>query len=168
MKQHLICPHCGKPFSRYRNPTPTVDIIIYEPGRGVVIIERGNAPLGFALPGGFIEEGEPAEAAALREAHEETGLLVHLTGLLGVYSQPDRDPRQHTLSVVFTGKANTPEALCAGDDAAKAAFYLLDALPAPLAFDHAGILTHFREVLAGQRHLAAIQSPPPARQGARR
>lgn len=157
MKKDVVCPHCGKPYSCFRNPAPTADVIIYEPGRGVVIIRRRHAPIGFALPGGFIDEGEQAEEAAVREMREETGLDVELTGLLGVYSRPKRDPRQHTLTVVFTGRARNPDAICAGDDAAQAAFYPMDALPQPLVFDHAEILEHFRQALAGQRQAAAVQ-----------
>lgn len=171
MKKEVVCPHCGKPYSCFRNPAPTADVVIYEPGRGVVIIRRKHAPLGFALPGGFIDEGEQAEAAAVREMREETGLDVELTGLLGVYSRPKRDPRQHTLTVVYTGRARNPEAVMAGDDAAHAAFYPLDDLPAPLVFDHAEILEHFRQTLSGQRAVAAIQPlachhlPPLERRG---
>lgn len=157
MKKDVVCPHCGKPYSCFRNPAPTADVIIHEPGRGVVIIHRRHTPIGFALPGGFIDEGEQAEEAAVREMREETGLDVELTGLLGVYSRPKRDPRQHTLTVVFTGKARNPDAICAGDDAAQAAFYPLGALPQPLVFDHAEILEHFRQALAGQRQVAAVQ-----------
>ena len=160
MKKTVLCPHCGKPYSKWCNPTPTTDVVIYEPGRGVVIIRRGNEPLGYALPGGFIEEGEQAEAAALREMKEETGLDVELTGLLGVYSRPDRDPRQHTLSVVFTGRPRDASALRAGDDAAAAAFHPLDALPGPLVFDHARILRDFAEVLAGRRSVAPVEPLP--------
>jgi len=158
MEKTVGCPHCGKPYSMYRNPTPTVDVVIHEEERGVVIIRRANPPHGYALPGGFIDEGEQAEVAAVREMREETGLDVELTGLLGVYSHPERDPRQHTLSVVFTGRARNPDALCAGDDAAAARFCPLDALPADMAFDHALILQDFREALAGRRPLAAVQA----------
>ena len=157
MKRQVVCPHCGKPYSSYRNPTPTTDVVIYSPERGVVIIRRAYEPVGYALPGGFIDEGECAEAAAVREMREETGLDVELAGLLGVYSRPDRDPRQHTLTVAFTGSPRNPDALRAGDDAAHAAFYPLDAPPQPLVFDHAHILEDFRAVLEGRRSLAGVQ-----------
>lgn len=157
MKSNLVCPHCGKPYSAWRNPSPTVDVVIYERARGIVIIKRRNEPHGYALPGGFIDEGEAAEHAAVREMKEETGLDVVLTGLLGVYSRPDRDPRQHTISTVFIGATANPELLEAGDDAAYAAFYQLDDLPAPIVFDHLQIIEDFRQVLAGTRNVAPIQ-----------
>jgi 8-oxo-dGTP diphosphatase len=128
--------------SHPRNPTPTVDIVIYAPDRGLVLVERKNPPPGWALPGGFVDYGETCEAAARREAKEETGLDVVLTGLLGVYSDPARDPRGHTMSVVYTAQALDVSRLVAGDDAGKAAFYPLDALP-PLAFDHGRIVQDF-------------------------
>lgn len=126
----------------YKNPTPTVDIIIEVDGR-VVLISRKNKPLGWAIPGGFVDEGESVEHAAWREALEETGLEVELKELLYIYSDPRRDPRQHTMSAVFIGSASgTPEAR---DDAADAQLFEVDALPADLAFDHARILAHYRE-----------------------
>ena len=140
----------------WRNPTPTADVIIYDEALGVVIIHRANEPVGYALPGGFIEEGEMAECAAVREMREETGLDVELVGLLGVYSEPSRDPRQHTLTSVFVGRARDVDRLQAGDDAASAAFYPLSALPKPLVFDHARILGDFAEYLAGKRTLAGL------------
>ena len=158
MKKTVICPHCHKPFSKYCNPTPTTDVIIYNPQKGIVIIKRKNTPVGYALPGGFIDEGEQAEKAAAREMLEETALTVKLDGLLGVYSKPDRDPRQHTLSVVYVGTPEVPEKLKAGDDAAEAAFYKLDNLPAPIVFDHQKIINDFKEFLAGKRTLAAIDN----------
>ncbi|GFK96034.1 Bifunctional NMN adenylyltransferase/Nudix hydrolase [Fundidesulfovibrio magnetotacticus] len=109
----------------------------------MVLIERLNEPHGWALPGGFVDYGESVERAAVREAREETGLDVELTGLLGVYSDPRRDPRQHTLSVVFTALPEDMARLGAGDDAKRAAVFGLDALPAPLCFDHALILEDF-------------------------
>ncbi|MBO4368743.1 MAG: NUDIX hydrolase [Desulfovibrio sp.] len=156
MIQNCLCPHCGKQFSRFCNPLPTADVIIYEPEKGVVIIRRLNEPIGYALPGGFIEEGEMAEAAAVREMQEETGLTVTLLGLLGVYSEPHRDPRSHTLTMVYVGRAEDWRLLKAGDDAANAAFYPLDALPSPLVFDHARIMDDFRAYLAKKRSLAAL------------
>lgn len=157
MKKQVLCPHCHKPYSRYLNPTPTTDVVIYHPERGIVIIKRKNEPLGYALPGGFIDDGEQAENAAVREMLEETGLDVELKGLLGVYSKPDRDPRQHTLSVVFVGEAKNPDAIHGGDDAATARFYQLDELPKPLAFDHAKIIEDFENYLRGTRQLGGIQ-----------
>ncbi|WP_173087172.1 NUDIX domain-containing protein [Fundidesulfovibrio magnetotacticus] len=137
------CETCGQSLKAFRNPTPTVDIIIHCPGGKVVLIERLNEPHGWALPGGFVDYGESVERAAVREAREETGLDVELTGLLGVYSDPRRDPRQHTLSVVFTALPEDMARLGAGDDAKRAAVFGLDALPAPLCFDHALILEDF-------------------------
>src|SRR5512137_2454113 len=120
----------------YRNPSPTVDVVILLPGDRVVLIERGNPPPGWAIPGGFVDEGETVEAAAVREAREETGLEVRLEELLYVYSDPRRDPRKYTLSAVFLGRASGVPS--GGDDAAQARAFAWDALPAPIAFDHAG------------------------------
>ncbi len=156
MEKIITCSHCGGGVRMHANPAPTTDVVIYEESRGVVLIERRNEPHGFALPGGFVDEGESVESAAVREMFEETGLHVTLTGLLGVYSHPQRDPRSHTLSVVFVGRATNPHALCAGDDAAKADFYSLDALP-PLVFDHAKVLADFQEYINNKRYLANIQ-----------
>ncbi len=142
----------------YRNPFPTTDVVIYDPqniARGIVLIERLNEPHGFALPGGFVDYGESVEHAAIREMREETSLHVELEGLLGVYSTPTRDPRFHTMSVVYVGIATNPQALCAGDDAKNVAFYALDALP-PLAFDHATIVEDFKAFLAHTRPLAPL------------
>ncbi|MFO7597707.1 MAG: NUDIX hydrolase [Desulfocurvibacter africanus] len=131
----------------YRNPTPTVDIIIMIPGRGVVLVKRRNEPHGWALPGGFIDYGETAEQAAVREAREETGLRVELTGLSGVYSDPARDPRLHTISTVFTAVAVDPTELKAGDDAAGVEVFAPGKWPEPLAFDHARILDDYLQTL---------------------
>lgn len=141
------CPHCGGDVTQYRNPTPTVDVVILMPGGadgedGVVLIERNNPPHGWALPGGFVDVGETCEQAAVREMKEETGLDVILTGLLGVYSDPNRDPRQHTMSVVYTGVARNPQALGAGDDAGQAKIFPLGQWP-ELAFDHVLIMKDF-------------------------
>lgn len=132
-------------MTEYRNPKPTVDVIIELPDDRIVLIERRNPPFGWALPGGFVDEGEPLWRAAVREAAEETGLEVTLTAQLHTYSAPDRDPRQHTISTVFVGRAQgTPQA---GDDAARVMTCAQGQWPA-LAFDHGQILAdyqHFRE-----------------------
>lgn len=134
-------------MASYRNPAPCVDIIIYRPELGIVLIERKNPPFGWALPGGFIDYGESAEAAAVREALEETHLSVELLGLVGVYSEPDRDPRQHTLSITYAASTRDITPLCGGDDATQAVFFALDALP-ELGFDHARIIADFVEKIA--------------------
>lgn len=126
---------------RRRHPLPTVDILIEIPGRGVVLIQRKYPPHGWALPGGFVEVGETLEAAARREALEETGLAVELLRQFHTYSDPDRDPRGHTVSTVFLARATGEPR--AADDAAAVAVFPLDALPSPLAFDHARILEDY-------------------------
>src|SRR5512133_2725937 len=108
------CPKCGTEIRRYRNPFPTVDIIIETAG-GIVLIERKNPPYGWALPGGFVDYGESLEAAAVREAHEETTLNVGNLRLLGCYSDPGRDDRMHTISAVYI--ADGSGRLQAADDA---------------------------------------------------
>jgi 8-oxo-dGTP diphosphatase len=127
----------------YKNPTPTVDILIElasAPGQ-LVFVERKNEPRGFALPGGFVDEGEWVADAACREAKEETGLDVELVELFHVYSNPKRDPRQHTVSTVFIGRAaGLP---VGGDDAARCIVAAPDALPGPLVFDHATIVADY-------------------------
>ena len=123
------------------HPLPTVDVIL-EFGGGVVLIERRNPPPGWALPGGFLDAGECAEDGAIREAREETGLAVELRLLLGVYSDPRRDPRGPTLGTVYVGVGHGT--LAAADDAADARVFALDDLPAQIAFDHRLILDDYR------------------------
>lgn len=123
-----------------RNPYPTVDIIV-EKNDGVVLIRRKNPPYGWALPGGFIEYGESAEEAAVREAKEETNLEIDLKELFHVYSAPDRDPRFHTISIVFIAKGSGK--LKAGDDAGDARVFYEGNLPENIAFDHRKILNHY-------------------------
>ena len=138
------CPKCGYVLRRYRNPTPTVDIIIEIPERGLVLIQRANPPLGWALPGGFVNYGESLEDAARREAREETGLMVDLLGQLHTYSDPKRDPRQHNLSTVFVARADgTPRA---ADDARSLEIFPPESLPRELAFDHGQILADYLQV----------------------
>jgi len=127
---------------KYRNPVLTVDIIIETP-KGIVLIERRNPPYGWAIPGGFVDYGETLEAAARREAKEETSLDVQLKTLLYVYSHPTRDPRQHTVSVVFVASAKgTPRA---ADDAKNLRLFSPDKVPTELAFDHRKILDDYRK-----------------------
>jgi 8-oxo-dGTP diphosphatase len=135
---------------RPQTPLLTVDVLVHLPGRGIVLVERKNPPLGWALPGGFVDVGESCEAAAVREMREETGLDVELTALLGVYSDPARDPRGHTASAVYIAQALDPSRLLAGDDAAAAAVFPLGALP-PLAFDHGRIVRDYVTRLASLR-----------------
>ncbi|MCS6925063.1 MAG: NUDIX hydrolase [Candidatus Binatia bacterium] len=133
-----------------RNPAPTVDVIIELASGGIVLIRRKNPPFGWALPGGFIDYGESAEAAAIREAREETSLDVRLIELLHVYSDPHRDPRRHTIAIVFIARAEgKPHA---ADDATEAGIFFEHDLPTPLAFDHARILhDYFTYKRTGQR-----------------
>jgi len=134
-----------------RNPFPTVDVIV-ERGQGrVLLIKRRNPPLGWALPGGFVDYGESVEDAGRREVMEETGVSVLLTELLGVYSQPNRDLRFHSLSVTYIGRSRDP--ICAGGDAVDVREFDLEALP-DLVFDHERILrdyAHFKDTGARPR-----------------
>ena len=133
----------------HRNPLPTADVII-EVGDRIVLVRRRNPPEGWAIPGGFVDVGETVEAAAVREAREETGLAVTLTLLLGVYSDPSRDPRFHTVSTVYVGRADGEPS--GADDAAEARLFAEGDLPSPIAFDHAAILAdYFRYRRTGRR-----------------
>lgn len=128
----------------YKNPVPTVDIIIElidRPHRPIILIERRNPPYGWAIPGGFVDEGESVETAAAREAEEETGLPVQLVEQFHVYSDPKRDPRKHTLSVVFIATATgNPQA---ADDAKDLGIFESWRVPADLCFDHDQILRDY-------------------------
>jgi 8-oxo-dGTP diphosphatase len=127
-----------------RTPALAADIIIEltdRPEVPIVLIHRRNPPHGWALPGGFVDIGETIEEAAVREAREETGLQVRLKALLGCYSDPARDPRGHTASVVYVAEAEGEPR--AQDDAAGVALVSPQALPTPLAFDHARILRDY-------------------------
>ncbi len=145
MKKFTVCPSCGANVAEWQNPKLTVDIIIEVEGK-IVLIERAREPLGFALPGGFVDYGESLETAAVREAKEETGLTVKLVKQLGAYSDPGRDPRQHNVSVVFVATAEgTPKG---GGDAKSAALFCKDDLP-KLVFDHEKILADYFSGKAG-------------------
>lgn len=139
---HLSCPNCGYEIKQYRNPFPTVDVIIRY-GGGVVMIERKNPPRGWAIPGGFLDYGESAEEGARREMREETGLELENMELFTVRSAPDRDPRFHTVTVVFT--ADGVGELEAGDDAGDARVVQLEDLPEVIAFDHRSVLEEYAD-----------------------
>jgi len=110
--------------------------------KGIVLIERRYEPLGYALPGGFVEVGETVEEAVLREVKEETGLDAQIVKLLGVYSEPNRDPRFHVVSVVFVLDAHGEQK--GGDDAKKAVVFPIEDLPFDkIVFDHAKILKDY-------------------------
>lgn len=137
----IYCPACGTAVRTYRNPFLTVDIIIRMGDGGIVLIERKNPPFGWALPGGFVDYGESLETAARREAFEETGLRLKDLRQFGAYSDPARDPRHHTVSVVFTAVGvGEPRA---ADDARNLAVFSAESVPAVLAFDHDRILCDY-------------------------
>lgn len=129
----------------YRNPAPTVDILIElrdRAHRPIILIERKNPPYGWAIPGGFVDYGESVETSAKREALEETSLEVELLEQFQVYSDPQRDSRKHTISIVFIATAiGTPQA---ADDAKNLSIFHLWELPENLCFDHHQILTDYR------------------------
>jgi len=128
-------------------PLVTVDTII-EMEDGIVLVRRAHPPAGWALPGGFVERGERVSDAGRREAKEETGLDVAITELLGVYSDPKRDPRGiSTVGVVFIGRGSGRPV--GGDDAAEARIFPLDALPSDIPFDHPLIIEDYRRYRRG-------------------
>jgi len=127
-------------------PLLAVDAVIRlvdNPKEPIVLIERCNPPYGWALPGGFVEVGETTEQAVCREALEETGLIIQIIGLVGVYSDPKRDIRGHCVSVVYAATATGQPV--AADDAKNVQLYAANELPNVLAFDHAKILADYLE-----------------------
>lgn len=140
VKKTIACPGCGHEIEVFKNPLPTVDIIIEMAGGGIVLIHRKNEPRKWALPGGFVDYGETLEEAAAREAKEETSIEVSDLKQFHAYSDPKRDERSHTISVVFTAKGvGTPRA---ADDADDIGLFSRETLPG-LAFDHAQILDDY-------------------------
>lgn len=129
-------------------PLIAADVIIHQEGqswRSIILIERKNPPVGWAIPGGFVDIGETVEHAAVREAKEETALDVTLRGLLGLYSKPNRDPRGHVVSAVYVGTGRGQ--LAAADDASAVDVFSVDQLPQPMAFDHAQVVKDYIDYL---------------------
>jgi len=125
---------------KHRNPLVTVDIII-EIDDGIILIERKNPPYGWALPGGFVDYGESIETSAVREAKEETTLNVQLIKQFHTYSDPDRDPRHHTVTTVFIAQGfGTPKP---ADDAKNIGLFTPNDLPGPIVFDHKKIIADY-------------------------
>jgi ADP-ribose pyrophosphatase YjhB (NUDIX family) len=137
----IRCPRCQNEIEVYRNPIPTVDIVIEIESKGIVLIKRKNPPYGWAIPGGFVDYGESLEEAAIREAKEETNLDVELLRQFHTYSDPNRDPRHHSISTVYLAKAKgTPQAK---DDAIEIRIFTEPNLPDEIAFDHRLILNEY-------------------------
>jgi ADP-ribose pyrophosphatase YjhB (NUDIX family) len=140
-RRTIQCPKCKNEIEVYKNPIPTVDIIIEIESKGIVLIKRKNPPYGWALPGGFVDYGESLEEAAVREAKEETDLDANLIEQFHTYSDPRRDPRHHSISTVYIAKAEgTPQAQ---DDAAEIGIFNEPSLPDEIAFDHCSILRDY-------------------------
>ena len=134
--------HPFTPKTPYLTTDGIIEVYEGDRFRGIVLIERHYEPLGFALPGGFVEVGERVEDALVREMKEETTLDVTIEYLLGIYSDPKRDPRFHTASAVYVAKAQGEPR--GEDDAKEANVYALDAIPfEKLVFDHADIVKDY-------------------------
>lgn len=152
--KEIICPKCKSKIKIYKNPLPTVDIII-ELNDHIVLIERKNPPFGWAIPGGFVDYGESLEEAAIREAKEETSLDVNLVCQFYTYSDPKRDPRHHTITTVYIAQAFGKP--IAADDAKKIGLFKEQNLPSPIVFDHEKIL---KEYFSWKRKRKIISSLP--------
>jgi ADP-ribose pyrophosphatase YjhB (NUDIX family) len=141
VKKTIQCSKCKNEIEVYKNPIPTVDIIIEIESKGIVLIKRKNPPYGWAIPGGFVDYGESLEEAAMREAKEETNLDVKLARQFHTYSDPKRDPRHHTISTIYIAKGNgIPQAK---DDAIEIGIFTESNLPNEIAFDHRSILNDY-------------------------
>ncbi len=145
-KRTIQCPKCQNEIEVYKNPSPTVDIIIEIESKGIVLIKRKNPPYGWAIPGGFVDYGESLEEAALREAQEETNLEVELKRQFHTYSGPKRDPRHHTISTVYIAKGKgIPKAK---GDATDIGIFTESTLPNEIAFDHRFILNDYFKLIS--------------------
>jgi len=123
----------------YNSPKLTVDGVVIK-DKKILLIKRKKQPFKgkWALPGGFVEYGEKTEDATVREVLEETGLKTKISHLVGVYSDPDRDPRGHTITVVYLLEICNGS-LKSGDDVSDVKFFDLNHLP-DLSFDHYDII----------------------------
>jgi len=131
---------------KYKNPLVTVDVIIEIDG-GIVLIERKNPPYGWALPGGFVDYGETLEATAVREAKEETSLNIKLKEQFHTYSDPDRDPRHHSITTVYIATGvGSPKA---EDDAKNIGIFTEEDLPNQIVFDHVKIISDYFQYKKG-------------------
>lgn len=130
-----------KPITPLLAADAIIELVNEDNQISIVLIERKNPPYGWAIPGGFVDVGETVEHAAIREAKEEVCLDVKLTCLLGVYSDPARDTRGHTVTAIYVATANgIPQA---ADDAKSVKIFNIDALPINLAFDHDAVLKDY-------------------------
>ncbi|MDM8516605.1 NUDIX hydrolase [Desulfobacterales bacterium HSG16] len=146
-----------KSETNFRNPFPTVDIII-EIDKGFILIKRKNPPFGWALPGGFVDYGESLESAAIREAKEETSLDIRLMEQFHTYSAPDRDPRHHTLTTVYIAAAQgIPEA---ADDAKDIGIFHEEDLPQQIAFDHDRLIEDYLRYRKGDARIKIFPLSP--------
>jgi ADP-ribose pyrophosphatase YjhB (NUDIX family) len=141
----IQCPKCNNEIEIYKNPIPTVDIIIEIETKGIVLIKRKTFPYGWAIPGGFVDYGESLEEAAVREAKEETNLNVKLIRQFHTYSDPKRDKRHHSISTAYIAKGKgKPQAK---DDAIEIGIFNESDLPVEIVFDHRSILSdYFKQI----------------------
>ena len=135
-----------------KTPALTTDCVIVESEGRVLLIRRGNEPFAgfYALPGGFVEIGETVESACRREVLEETGVPVSQLALVGVYSDPERDPRGHTVSIAYATRLSEAASPRPGSDAENVE-WIKDWRGLALAFDHAKILADAERALGGWR-----------------
>lgn len=129
-------------MAEHKNPSLTADIFIFDDDLNFILIKRRNDPFKdcWALPGGFVEYGESVENAAVREAKEETSIDVELIDLVNVYSQPDRDPRGHTVTVAYTAKGDLTSKKADSDAKDIGIFNANDIDEIDIAFDHDKII----------------------------